>query len=74
MQSKLDVPPSRQIRFFSSFEEQEAETIRYWNSRTAEEKLRGTTEIILRSGRVRQADGSSSGSTRSLVRVPCPWG
>ena len=73
MASHVDVRPSRQIRFFSSFEEQEAETIRYWNSRTAEDKLRGTTEIILRSGRVRKTDGASSGPTRSLVRVPCPW-
>lgn len=74
MPERVDVPASRQIRFFRSFEEQEAETIRYWNSRTAEEKLRSTTDIVLRSGRVKQTDGPSSGSTRSLVRVPCPWG
>jgi hypothetical protein len=71
MASDVAVPPSRQIRFFSSFEEQEAETIRYWNSQTPEEKLRSTTEIVLRSGRVKQADGSAAGPTRSLVRVPC---
>ncbi len=74
MPEQSAVHPSRTIRFFKSFEEQELETIRYWNSRTAEEKLRATTDIILRSGRVKETDGTASGSTRSLVRVPCPWG
>ena len=64
---------NRQIRFFTSVEEQEAENIRYWNERTAEEKLRGTNDIIQRSGRMGEFDGISSRSVRSLVRLPCPW-
>ena len=73
MADDLDIAPSRQVRFFGSFEEQETENIRYWNSKSAEEKLQGTTDIILRSGRVRKIDGPSAGPTRSLVRVPCSW-
>jgi hypothetical protein len=68
------VHPSRQIRRFSSHEEQEAETIRYWNQRSIEEKMRGTAELIEYAYRQRGIDVHAQRPDRSLVRVQCPWG
>lgn len=67
MADHVDVRPSRQIRFFSSFEEQEAETIRYWNGQSIEEKLRATDELIAYAYRQKGIDVHAQGSNRSLV-------
>jgi hypothetical protein len=66
--------PGRTIRKFSSHAEQEAETIRYWNQRSIEEKMRATVELIEYAYRQRGIDVHAQGSNRSLVRVQRSWG
>jgi len=74
MASHVEVRPSRQIRVFGSFEEQEAETIRYWNSRSIEEKMRATAELTEYFYRQRGIDVHAQRSNRSLICVQRPWG
>ncbi len=69
MQEWVAADPSRTIRRFSSHEEQEAETIRYWNGRSIEEKIKATTELIEHAYRQRGVDVHAQRSDRSLVRV-----
>jgi len=73
MQEWVAADPSRTIRLFQSHEEQEAETIRYWNERSIEEKMRATAEIIEYAYRQRGIDVHAQRSNRSLVRLQCPW-
>lgn len=73
MQEWTAADPSRTIRRFSSFQEQEDETIRYWNSRSMAEKLRLTAEITTFFYRQKGIDVDAHGSTRSLVRVQRSW-
>lgn len=73
MQETLEVHPSRVIRRFSSHAEQEAETIRYWNQRSVEEKMKATAEIIEFAYRQRGIDVHAQRSNRSLVRLQCAW-
>jgi len=73
MQEWVAADPSRTIRRFQSHEEQEAETIRYWNERSIEEKMRATAEIIEYAYRQRGIDVHAQRSNRSLVRLQCPW-
>ncbi len=61
--------PHMVVRRFSSHAEQEAEDIRYWNSRTIEDKMRSTIELIEYAYKVRGIDVHSQRSDRSLVRV-----
>jgi hypothetical protein len=65
--------PSRTIRFFTSHEEQELETIRHWNQRSIAEKMRCTAEIVEYAYRQRGIDVHAERPDRSLVRVQCPW-
>ncbi|MDE1163651.1 MAG: hypothetical protein PW792_17130 [Acidobacteriaceae bacterium] len=61
--------PSRAIRIFSSHHEQERETIRFWNSKSMEEKLQGTLDAIELAYALKGIDVHSKGSNRSVVRV-----
>lgn len=74
MPETVEVHPSRQIRRFNSHEEQEAETILYWNQRTVEEKMRATAELIEYAYRQKGIDVHAQRPDRSLVRVQRPWG
>lgn len=74
MPKTCEVHPSRTIRWFSSHEEQEAETIRYWNERSIDEKMRATDELIEYAYRQRGIDIHAQESERSLVRVQQSWG
>lgn len=69
MQEWVATDPSRTVRRFDSFEEQELETIRYWNARSIEEKLRATDELIEYVYRQRGIDVHAQGSKRSVVRL-----
>jgi hypothetical protein len=74
MQEWVSANPSRTIRRFASHEEQEAETIRYWNQRSIEEKMQATTELIEYAYRQRGMDVHAQRSDRSLVRLQRSWG
>jgi hypothetical protein len=74
MQEWIAANPSRTIRRFASHEEQEAESIRYWNQRSIEEKMQATTELIEYAYRQRGMDVHAQRSDRSLVRLQRPWG
>jgi hypothetical protein len=73
MQEVVATDPSRTLRRFSSHEEAEAETIRYWNERSISEKMRATAEIIEYAYRQQGIDIHAQRSDRSLVRVQRPW-
>ena len=73
MSDAVEVHPSRTIRRFSSHAEQEAETIRYWNERSIEEKMRATAELVEYAYRQRGIDVHAQRSDRSLVRLQCAW-
>ncbi len=68
------VDRSHMVCKFVSREEQEAETIEYWNRRSIEEKMRATSELIEYAYRQRGIDIHAQGSNRSLVRVQRSWG
>jgi len=61
--------PHMAIRKFGSYAEQEAEDIRYWNSRTIAYKMQATVELIEYNQRLKGIDGSHPGSDRSIVRL-----
>ena len=73
MHENTSSPPSRVLRRFSSHVEQESETIRYWNQRSIEEKLRATDELIEYAYRQRGIDVHAQRSDRSLVRLQRQW-
>ena len=60
---------SRAIRKFSSFEEQERETRRYWAGRTIAEKMQATAELVRDGYRARGIDVDAPGAARTIVRV-----
>jgi hypothetical protein len=68
------VDRSHMVVKFVTHEEQEAETIRYWNERSIEEKMQATVKLIEYAYRQRGIDVHAQGSNRSLVRVQRPWG
>jgi hypothetical protein len=72
MPEVVTVNPSRTIRRFSSHEEQEAETIRYWSQRSIAEKMRGTAELVEYAYRQRGIDVHAERPDRSLVCIQRP--
>jgi hypothetical protein len=73
MPEPVAVDRSHMVCKFVSHEEQEAETIRYWNQRSIEEKMQATAELIEYAYRQRGMDVHAQRSNRSLVRLQCAW-
>jgi len=69
MQEWVAADPSRTIRRFKSHEEQEAETQRYWASRTIAEKMVVVAELVRDGYLLRGIDIYAEGSDRSIRRV-----
>ncbi len=63
------VRPSRVIRKFASFEEQDLETRRYWAGRTIAEKMQATPELMRDGYRARGIDVDAPGWPRTIVKV-----
>jgi hypothetical protein len=74
MSEPVAVDRSHMVCKFVSHEEQEAETIRFWNQRSIEEKMRATVELIEYAYRQKGIDIHAQRSDRSLVRLQRPRG
>lgn len=67
------VPASRQIRRFSSHEEQELETLRYWRDRDVAEKMQVAAELAEYFSRIHGVDVHAQGPKSVIVRVQRAW-
>ncbi len=64
--------PSRTIRRVTSREAQDAETYRFWQSRTTAERMTAIDEIVRDIYAAKGIDLDVQGSNRSIVRVQRP--
>ena len=69
MPEALEVHPSRIIRRFSSHAEQELETLRYWRSVPAAEKMTAVTELVECAYKMRGVDVHAERPKGPVVRV-----
>jgi hypothetical protein len=69
VQEWIATDPSQTIRRFSSHEEQEIETMRYWASRSAAEKITAVTELAEYAYKMRGIDVHAQGPKGPVVRV-----
>jgi hypothetical protein len=69
MQEWVAVDPSRTIRRFSSHEEQDIETMRYWAGCSVAEKMSAVTELAEYAYRMRGIDVHAQGPKGPVVRV-----
>lgn len=74
MSGQAIIDRSHMIGKFVTHEEQESETIRYWNERSIGEKMRATAELTEYFYRQRGVDVHAQRPNRSLVCVQRPWG
>ncbi len=65
----IAVHPSRQIRSFSSFAEQEAEDIRFYRERSVADKMQDVAEMAIAYARGRGMDLDAQGPKRFTQRV-----
>jgi hypothetical protein len=68
MATNVDVPPSRQIRFFSSFEEQEEHDLRYWRDQPLRAKIKAAGELAEYFARLHKIDLYAQGPKRVVVQ------
>jgi hypothetical protein len=69
MEETVSVRPGRTIRRFSSHEEQDIETMRYWAGRSAAEKMTAVTELAEYAYKMRGIDVHAQGPKGPVVRV-----
>ncbi len=69
MQEWVAADPSRTIRRFSSHEEQDIETMRYWAGCSVAEKMTAVTELAEYAYKMRGIDVHAQGSKGPVVRV-----
>jgi hypothetical protein len=69
MASDVDVAPNRQIRFFGSFAEQEAEDIRFYRERSVASKMQDVADMAMAYARNRGMDLDAQGPKRFTQRV-----
>ena len=65
--------PSRTIRIFSSFQEQEEETVRFWKGQNFAQRMEAVKEMAEFYARQRRVDIDAQGPKRITRRVPCAW-
>ena len=73
MREIVAADPSRTIRIFSSFQEQEAETVRYWSSQSFAQKMQAVEEMAEFYARQHGIDLNAQGPKRITRTVPCAW-
>ncbi len=69
MESTTELHPGKAIRRFTSHEEQEAETMRYWRGRSVAEKMTVATELAEYAYRMRGIDVHAQGPKGPVVRI-----
>jgi hypothetical protein len=69
MQEWTAADPSRTVRRFSSHGEQKLETLRYWRSVSAADKLTAVTELVESAYRMRGVDVHAERPKGPVVRV-----
>lgn len=69
MPETVEVHPSRTIRRFASHAEQELESLRYWSSVSAAEKMTAVTELVESGYRMRGVDVHAERPKGPVVRI-----
>lgn len=69
MANPASVLPSRQIRFFSSFAEQEAEDLIFYRERSVADKMQDVAELAIAYARSRGTDIDAQGPKRFTQRI-----
>jgi len=69
MQEWVAADPSRTIRIFESFEEQDRETIRYWKAQPFGAKMRAIAEMAEAFSRQHGIDTDAQGPRRVTRRI-----
>ena len=69
MEEWIAADPSRTIRRFSSHQEQDEETMRYWRGRSVAEKMSAVTELAEYAYKMRGIDVHAQGPKGPVVRV-----
>jgi hypothetical protein len=69
MASPVSVPPTRQIRFFSSFAEQEAEDLIFYRDRSVADKMQDVADMAIAYARSRGMDLDAQGPKRFTQRI-----
>lgn len=62
----------RSVRWISDRKEQDAESYRYWQSRTTAERMQAVAELVRDGYASKGIDADAQGSKRTLVRVQRP--
>jgi hypothetical protein len=65
-------PTNRTIRRVTDFKEQQAETYRYWQSRTVAERMQAVAEIVRDVYRMKGIDLDSRPVNKTIVRIKRP--
>ena len=63
---------SRSVRWITDRTEQDAETYRYWQSRTTAERMEAVAELVRDGYASKGIDADAQGSKRTLVRIQRP--
>ncbi len=63
---------NRSIRRITDRKEQDAETYRYWQSRTTAERMEAVAELVRDGYATKGIDADAQGSKRTLVRIQRP--
>jgi|GEM_PF-3221637 hypothetical protein len=69
MQEFVATDPSRTIRLFSSFEEQEQEDLLYWSRQPVSAKVQAVAELAEYFARTHKVDIDAQGPKRIALRV-----
>ncbi len=69
MKESLETHPSRQIRRFSSYEEQETADLRYWRDQPVTEKLKAVAELAEYYAAMHKIEIDAQGPKRVIVRI-----
>lgn len=69
MEESPDMRPSRQIRRFSSHEEQEEQDLRYWRDQPVADKLRAVAELAEYYASMHRIDLDAQGPKRIVRSV-----
>ena len=72
MSTETAVGGNRSIRWITDRKEQDAETYRYWQSRTTTERMEAVAELVRDGYAAKGIDVDAQRSKRTLVRVQRP--
>ena len=69
MEQALETRPSRQIRRFSSHEEQEKADLLYWRDQPVAEKVKAVAELAEYFASIHKIDLNAQGPKRVVIRI-----